>query len=251
MTHIPRTRRQARWLLGLSLTVLTHTFAMAQAGGGACGDLANGYGPYDSRTDQDKLPIVLDAHFTQAVESLSRGNTSHKPGPDIDYTLRAIPNHPRALIAMMRLGVKEKTQQPSGSKYTVECWFDRAIRFRPKDRIVRIIYSTYLKDNGRVADAIKQLEVATILAEDSAFTHYNIGLHYFDLKNYDKALAQAHKAMALGFPQAVLQEQLHRVGKWVDPTTTTTSAAATAAASQETPANAPETPQNDVNASGN
>lgn len=247
MTHIQRTQGLAKWLLGLSLTVVTHTFAMAQTGGGACGDLANGYGPYDARTDQDKLPIVLDAHFTRPVESLSRGNTSHKPGPDIDYTLRAIPNHPRALIAMMRLGVKEKTQQPSGSRYTVECWFDRAIRFRPKDRIVRIIYSTYLKDNGRVADATKQLEVATLLAEDNAFSHYNIGLHYFDLKNYDKALERAHTAMALGFPKTVLKDQLSSVGKWVDPT----PQAAAQATPQETPASAPEIPKDNVNASGN
>ena len=83
-----------------------------------------------------------------------------------------------------------------------------------------MIYSSYLNSKGRVPDATSQLEVATTLAKDNAFTHYNIGLHYFDLKNYDKALAQAHKAMALGFLQTGLQEQLDKVGKWSAPSTT-------------------------------
>ena len=46
----------------------------------------------------------------------------------------------------------------------------------------------------------------------------NIGLHYFDMKNYGKALIQAHKAMALGFVQTELKDQLRSVGKWVEAT---------------------------------
>lgn len=33
--------------------------AFAQSGSAACGPLENGYGPYDFRTDRDKLPIVV------------------------------------------------------------------------------------------------------------------------------------------------------------------------------------------------
>ncbi len=189
----------------------------AQSNNSACGPLANAYGPWDYRTDHDKLPIVLGAHFTPQVEALVAGNTATTPGPDIDYTLRAIPNNPRALIAMMRLGEKEKTPQPRGSRYSIECWFDRAIRFRPDDVIVRMIYSTYLDKQGRIADANKELAIATSYAKDNAFTHYNIGLHYFDLKNYDQALVEAHKAMALGFPGTALRDRLQSVGKWVEP----------------------------------
>lgn len=185
----------------------------------ACGTLyAPGqYGPFDYRTDRDKLPIVLGAHFTPEVEALIRGKTNTAPGPDIDYTLRAIPNNHRALMAMMRLGEKEKTPQPRGSNYTVECWFERAIQFRPDDSIVRMIYSTFLHSKGRTPEANAQLEVATSYAKDSALTHYNIGLHYFALKNYDKALLQAHKALELDFPQTELRDQLKSVGKWAEP----------------------------------
>ena len=217
-------------LVIFSLGGLGATGAWAQSGVSGCGSLDNAYGPYDYRTDLDKLPIVLGAHFTPAVEALVRGTTSSRPGGDIDYTLRAIPNNPRALIAMMRLGEKEKTPQPSGSRYSVECWFDRAVRFRPDDVIVRMIYSTYLNKQGRLADATSQLKIATTYAKDDAFAHYNIGLHYFDLKNYDQALAEAHKAIALGFTQTALRDKLQSVGKWTEPTNTTTAPTADAAA---------------------
>jgi len=115
------------------------------------------------------------------------------------------------------LGEKEKTPQPRGTRYTVECYFERAILFRPDDSIVRMIYSTYLNSKGRAPEANTQLEIATTYAKDSDITHYNIGLHYFDLKNYDKALMQAHKALSLGFTQTALRDQLQSVGKWTEP----------------------------------
>ncbi len=206
-----------RWF-ALASCVTAAAPVLAQSGAG-CGPLysESQYGPYDYRTDRDKLPIVLGAHFTPEVEALIRGKTSARPGTDIDYTLRAIPNNHRALIAMMRLGEKEKTPQPNGSRYSVQCWFERAITFRPDDAVVRMIYSTFLGKYGRLPEANAQLELATVHAKDNAFTHYNIGLHYFDLKNYDKALAQAHRAIALGFGQTALREQLQRVGKWSEP----------------------------------
>lgn len=203
--------------IGLLVAIFSVMPVYAQSGNSACGSLKNGYGPYDYRTDRDKLPVVEGAHFTEPIEALIRGSQSRHPGGDIDYTLRAIPNNHRALIAMMRLGEREKTPQPSNSRYSIECWFERAILFRPDDGIVRMIYSTYLNRKGRIPDATRQLEIATTYAKDSAFTHYNIGLHYFDLKNYDKALIQAHKAMALGWTKTELRDQLSSVGKWTEP----------------------------------
>jgi tetratricopeptide (TPR) repeat protein len=207
--------------LSAAVFVIAQAFAMsfpvlAQVVPG-CGSLSSEgqYGPYDYRSDRDKLPIVLNAHFTPEVEALIRGK-SGTLGGDIDYTLRAIPNNHRALIAMMRLGEKEKTPQPRGSRYTIACWFERAVAFRPDDSVVRMIYSSYLSTNGREADANAQLELAAAQAKDNPLTHYNIGLHYFDMKNYDKALTHAHKAMSLGFPRTELSDQLRQAGKWTE-----------------------------------
>lgn len=217
LTHFKRSSRSALLLIGWLVAIFSATPALAQSGNEACGSLKASVGPYDYRTDRDKLPIVEGAHFTAEVEALIRGTSSRLPGGDIAYTLRAIPNNHRALLAMMRLGEKEKTPQPYGSTYTIQCWFERAVLFRPEDGIVRMIYSTYLNSNGRAPEATRQLEIATSYARDNAFTHYNIGLHYFDMKNYDRALQQAHKAIELGFTQPVLRDKLKSVGKWVEP----------------------------------
>ena len=207
-----------------SLALTAALSAAAQNNAAGCGDLKNGYGPFDYRTNRAQLPVVEEHHFTPEIEALIRGNTG-SIGGDLNYTLRAFPNHPRALLAMMRLGEKLKTPEPYGSHYSIECWFDRAVRFRPDDVIVRMLYSTYLGKQGRVADANKELGIAAAYAKDNAFTHYNIGLHYFDLKNYDQALVEAHKAIALGFPRTALRDRLQSVGKWTEPARTATTPA--------------------------
>jgi uncharacterized protein (TIGR02996 family) len=189
--------------------------AQAQEAFSACGPLRNGYGPYDYRTDRSgsTLSIVETYHFTPNVEALIKGNTSTLGG-DLDYTLRAFPNHHRALLALMRLGKRTKSTQPAGLLYSVECYFDRAIRFRPDDTTVRMIYATFLFDSARPAEADAQLEQVDKRAGDDAFTHYNVGLIYIEHKNFDKALDQAKKAYALGFTRPELREQLKAAGKW-------------------------------------
>ncbi|MDO8777632.1 MAG: ABC transporter permease [Burkholderiaceae bacterium] len=218
------------------IVAFTSSPAFAQAVASSCGTLSSPgqYGPYDFRTtDRDKVQIVLIHHFLPADEALLPTKLG-PPGGDIDYTLRALPNYHRALIAMMRLGEKEKTPQPKGSTHTIDCWFQRALLFRPDDAVVRMIYSTYLNSKGRLPDANTQLEFATAYAKDSAFTHYNIGLHYLDLKNYDMAIVQAHRAMALGWTQTELRDQLQSVGKWHEPAELPTTPAADSASAAQT-----------------
>ena len=203
--------------IGLLVAMAASMPAWAQLEGMACGSLQNGYGPYDYRTDKPKLPIVDGAHFTAAVEALIRGSTSSVgPGTDLDYTLRAFPNHHRALVSVMNYGEKLKPRLPRDLPRTVECYFERALRFRPDDTVARMIYATYLAKNKRESDANKQLDLVAAAAQDNAFTFYNLGLIYFDMKNYDKALEQAHIAYGLGFGPTDLRDQLKKAGKWVE-----------------------------------
>ena len=191
--------------------------SLAETSDYTCGSLQNAYGPYDYRSDKDKLPIVLGAHFTPEVMSLVKGKTAIYPGGDIDYTLRAIPNHPAALLAMVRLGEKEKTDKPRGARYTVECYLNRAIRFRNDDSMVKMIYASYFAKNGRGNDALKYLNDAADLGEESANLYYNMGLIYLDLLQYDKALTNAHRAYQMGFPLPGLRDRLKKAGKWTEP----------------------------------
>ena len=109
-TRCPRLPRVVTIAVGLA------GFACAaSAQTNPCGELGNSFGPFDYRTvpEQPKR-LVEGAHFTPVVESLIRGNTASGPGGDIDYTLRAMPNHHRALLATVRLGEIEKTGKPFG-----------------------------------------------------------------------------------------------------------------------------------------
>jgi len=183
-----------------------------------CGGLQNHYGPFDYRSaTQSEKYLVERAHFTPAVEQLKSGKSSHLAS-DISYTLSVYPNHPRALLAISKLAQREKTDKPAYSIYSVHCWFDRAIRFRPDDPNVRMIYGVYLINKGKSREAVDHLEIAASYEKDNANLNYNIGLAYFDLKQYDQSLAYAHRAYSLGFPLPGLKNKLVRAGKWREST---------------------------------
>lgn len=233
-------KRFFRGLLVVGLA-LASSWAWAQGGFNACGDpLVGSAGPYDYRKrgeHLDKFRLIEGAHFPPHVEQLVRGNSTVHVGGDIDYTLRAIPNHHRALVSVVRLGAREKSPQPKNMQYSIYCYFDRAVRYTPDDIVVRLLFAQYLGKQNSQADALAQVEVARSLAGDSGLSQYNIGLVLAEMKQYDEALVQAHKAMALGFTRTALKEQLVAAGRWRDP-----PPAQGAAPSASQPASSP-TPQ--------
>lgn len=179
-----------------------------------CGFLTNHFGPFDYRSARPAdINIVETRHFTPMVEQLKGGQSGYIAG-DISYTLGVFPNHPRALNSIANLSLREKRPKPEHSQYSVHCWFDRAIRFRPDDSQVRMIYAVYLSKVGKPKEALEQLEAAERGDSDNANFNYNIGLVYFDLKNYEKSLHFAHRAYELGFPLPGLRNKLKRAGKW-------------------------------------
>ena len=203
-------------LLGALLSLATPA-ALAQISSSECGPLTNAFGPYDYRTERgSNLNIVEMAHFTPTVEALIKSVTGYI-GQDIDYTLRAFPNHHRALISMMRYGEKSGLPQVPYARYTVECYFVRALRFRPDDTTARMIYAMFLHSKKRDEEALHQLEAVRGYAGDNPLTIHNLGMVYFDVGAYDKSLEAAHAAIALGFDRPDLRERLAKVGKWRDP----------------------------------
>lgn len=182
-----------------------------------CGGFGGGgYGPYDYRTRKDKLPIVEGFHFTPEVEMLIRGKSSSNIADDIQYTLDVFPNHHRALVAMQRLSERLKTAQPPGARYVLECYFERAVRFAPTDEVARLLYANYLVKEKRLDDARAQVQATEPLAAGNAFTQFNLGLVYLELKDYDKAAEKARAALALGLPRTELVDALKKAGKWHD-----------------------------------
>ena len=192
--------------------------AHAQMAG--CGNpfAKSGFGPFDYRVARaEDLHVVERRHFTSDVAMLRRGESTSQIGGDVAYTLRAFPNHYRALQAMAKLSLKVGANPPSGAGLPVECWFERGVQFVPDDAMVRVLYGNYLSRKGQLKEAVAHYEQARELAQNSANVHYNLGLAYFNHKDYEQALASAHTAYALGFPLPGLRDMLKRAGKWAEP----------------------------------
>ena len=168
-------RTSSRWLCA---GLFFFASAVSQAQDAACGDpFHNHFGPFDYRTaTKGQRDIVESYHFTAAVATLRHGESTNKLGKDISYTLRAFPNHPRALLAMADLARREKTIRPNGAEYPVNCWFERAIQFRPDDGTVRLVYGISLARDGKAKEALEQLQKADELIPNDANVHYNLGL---------------------------------------------------------------------------
>ena len=180
----------------------------------ACGPLDNAFGPFDYRTaPAATINVVERFHFTEKVASL-RGGQSAPLGGDLSYTLRAFPNHPQALLSLSRLALREKAYQIAYMPYPVECWFERAARFRPNDPIPPMIAGTYFARLGRTTEALAELDRAAGLGDDDANLNYNLGLGYLEVKKYDKAMEHARQAYAAGFPLPGLRDRLIKAGAW-------------------------------------
>lgn len=206
-------------LSGIVLFIILVVANNLQAENSYCGELKppGQYGPYDY-TDpthrKENLSIVERHHFTPNVKNLIKGESSSLGG-DIDYTLRAFPNHHQALVAMGKLFLREKTERPRKAEFTIECYFDRAIRFKPGDGIVRMLYGNYLlKLGGRSDDVLEQYHEAIRLQPENANINYNLGLLYLKKKDYELAIVHAKQAYELGFPLPGLRNKLMKTGKW-------------------------------------
>ena len=99
-------------------------------------------------------------------------------------------------------------------QYSIVCWFDRAIRFRSDDAVVKLVYGIYLAKTGKTNEALGQYKSALEIHPKSAEANYNIGLLYLELKEYDLALKHAERAYGLGYPLMGLRNRLKEVGAW-------------------------------------
>ena len=230
ISNLAKVRAQANLIIGFLATIFFFSCASAQSLPTECGSLRprDGWGPFDYRPEKyaqettygshaARLAIVESAHFTPQVEGLVRGMTSAAPGGDIAYTLTRFPNNHRALVAMARLADRRKNDKPDTSPYTIDCWFERALFFAPDDNLARLLYADFLSRRSRLPEAEQLLAFVASTNGISAPTHNNIGLIYFEMQNFDKALHHAQKANELGMNNSAVRLKLEKAGKWVEP----------------------------------
>lgn len=203
--------------------------AMAQAGapwvgetfiGVQCTGGDQGYGPYDYLQRQSlagKLQVVETHHFTPEVEQLQRGK-SGSLATDLDYTLRAWPNHHRALNAMMRYQdslQRIQIQRLSASGVPpVECYFQRAINFSSSDAITKMLFGMLLHKKDQLERAEREYRAAIDLAPGDRQIQYNLGLLLVDRGKYAEAKTIAETLYGEDFPLPGLQNKLRRKGQW-------------------------------------
>lgn len=196
-----------------------------------CGELKNfgDIGPWDysdpessASTGADpmgKVKRVENVHFNSDVRSLNRKRYSiDQLTAEIHYTLRMLPNHTEALVAVSRLEKMAggKLPQNTATIYTPRlsayCFFDRAIRFKENDKNVRFAYAIHLHQNGKYKEALEQYLLAEPQWEDNRYFQYNLGLLYADMKNWDKAVDYAQRAYSLGVSFPSLRQKIEKSG---------------------------------------
>lgn len=182
-----------------------------------CGDpFSNGTnGPYDYRNAverQRSIRSIETHHLNRRVLTLEGGQTGAYIMGDLDYVLRAVPNHHKALSTLMRYAPDRRPQERNF--LNTECYFQRAKAFSPGDAVVRLIFGVYLANSDRLADAENEYRKAVELQPDYAEAHYNLGLLYLKTGDIDRALSAARKAYELGYPLPGLRRSLENKGAW-------------------------------------
>lgn len=172
---------------------------------------------HDYRTaSASVLRLVNDNHFNEDVEAGVKGMTG-SVGGDLDYTLRKIPNHKRALNTALMLAPRYPNGKIPGALLPYECYFERAIRYFPDDSTGWLMYGRFSYQRGNIAQALEMLKKAQQLSPEDPTINYNLGLVYAKQKQFEQALPYAQKAYALQFPLPGLKQMLVAAGKWVEP----------------------------------
>lgn len=197
-----------------TLLILLSTSAQSAEVPG-CGNTDNGYGPFNYITQKSKLKVVEEHHFTRSVEQLIKGK-SGRIESDLDYTLRAFPNHHRALLSISRWErfQKRKIKGYLPRHFSAECYYKRAIVFAPNDDKVHLLFGIHLHKNKRFEAAENSYKIAISINSNLVEAYYNLGLTYIALKQPKKALIYAQKAYELGYPLPGLKNKLVKSGHW-------------------------------------
>jgi tetratricopeptide (TPR) repeat protein len=159
------------------------------------------------------LRLVESAHFNAKVEQLISGAKPNREMEwDLDYTLRAWPNHHRALYTVVRYrGIHGAYKHPNLSP--AECYLQRAINFSPKDGTTFMIYGILLQKTGSKAKALDAYRKAQELSPNDMQIKYNLALLLFDLKNYDESKELAIEVYRVNYPLKGLKKKLIAAGQ--------------------------------------
>lgn len=181
------------------------------------------YNPGTTTDERADWQNAHQFHLQPALDAMKHGNWQ-SARDNLEFILRVFPNSPQALNGISELCVlKWKSPQCDADP-----WFEKAVAVNPEIATTWVIYGIHLQRKKRPSDAVGALERALKLSPNSVNAHYNLGLAYFDLKDYDNANRQAQAAYALGAPLPGLRDMLKRAGAWKPAATDRSESAANA-----------------------
>lgn len=204
--------RRVRAVLRASRLAAFAAAACACPGVAAAQDLLNNDYYTINRTPRgtELLASVEKYHLGLAEEELRRKRYEAAKG-DIVFMLNSFPNHPQALLLMVDLCGRWKSPVCADD---LPNRFNRAIAVNPRAPATFVIMGIWQQRRGAYPDAIGSYRQALALDPDSVNGHYNLGLAYFDAKQYDLANAHAQQAYRLGAQLPGLRDKLTRAGRW-------------------------------------
>lgn len=193
------------------------------AGAPCRGSEPGNFGPYDYLVRGD-MGVVHKAHFTPRVQFLQGGENAAGPTSDLDYVLKVIPNHHKALNSALTFHYRaergaysiENDKGMTGYRLRspIECYLQRAIDFRPHDAISRMLFASLLHKTDQFNRAKREYEIALEDDPHSVDLRYNYALLLADMRKWEESRTIAIELYSRGFPLPGLKNKLIRAGQW-------------------------------------
>jgi len=162
---------------------------------------------YYGNHSKEHLAAVERHHLQQGRDKAKWDNPTYA-WRDVEFILRHFPNHPDALMLAIDLSLKSRDMSRAREL------FEKAVIFDPMPAAPWVIYGLFFHRHGQLDDAIMRYQEALKRDPNMVEAHYNLGLAYFALKQYEKASQAAQRAYALGYPLLGLRKKLENAGKW-------------------------------------
>lgn len=178
--------------------ILFATSAVANAG-----EPYNYYVPAPDRL----LENVEKYHLQLGIDKLRAGQYEYA-WSEFAFMLHYFPNHPIALQYISEISMQ--TEQHEKAKR----YFERAIKLYPQESATYALYGIFMHKIAAFELAISYYQQAIALDDTPAEYHYNLGLSYLALDQYEQANQAAQKAYHLGYPLLGLKNQLVAKGAW-------------------------------------
>src|SRR5207249_7460936 len=129
-------------------------------------------------------------HLQPGIDNMGKKEYSSAKA-NFEFILNYYPNHPRALSLLSEVCDVR-------SRCDVDEWFEKAIGRNPNAPQTYLINAVHLQRRNHLSEAIDNYRKAISLNPAEPYAHYNLGLAYFDAKEFALANREAQIAAFLG-----------------------------------------------------